>query len=359
MTSLIPTPLKEVHLYLGAQMGEFAGWEVASVYSNSIEESEAVRKDVGAFDVSHMGRIMIEGKDAQNLLDLIITKNVKKLDIGRIIIPAAILNDKAGFIDDVSLFRIKEESYLLVCNAINREKVKKWIEEKSKEFKLNVMVKDITLETTMIAVQGRSIGRIEELNLDIDKESFLQNIKLFDAKVKIISRSGWTGEEGYEIITDVENGRKLWKKLVEIKIKPCGIIARDILRLEAGFLLYGNEINENTNPVMARYWIFSLKKENFIGKKEIERILNEGVEEQRIGLVMKEKGPIPRHGNEIYSINKKIGYITSGGYSPTLNKGIAMGYVKSTHALLGRTVYVEIRNKLYEAKIVEPPFFHK
>lgn len=359
MSHLIPTPLKEIHLQLGAQIGEFAGWEVASVYSNAIEESEAVRKDVGFFDVSHMGRIIVEGKDSQNLLDIITTKNVKKLDVGKIIIPTAILNEKAGFIDDISLFRLKEDMYLIVCNAINREKVKKWINEKSKEYEMKVEIKDITLETSMIAIQGRNIKRVKELNFEIDRESFLSETSILGVPVKIISRSGWTGEDGYEIITDIENGKKLWKKLFDLNIKPCGIVARDILRLEAGFLLYGNEIDENTDPVKARYWIFSLKKENFIGKKEIERIIDEGVEEQRIGLVMKEKGPIPRHGNEIYSISKKIGYITSGGYSPTLNKGIAMGYVKSNHALIGRTVFVKIREKFYEAKVVEPPFFNK
>jgi len=359
MTSLIPTPLKEVHVELGAEMGEFAGWEVASIYSNSIEESLAVRNDLGLFDVSHMGRIIVEGKNSQNFLDLIITKNVKKLERGKIIIPTAILNEKAGFVDDVSLFRLEKERFLIVCNAINRIKVINWLQSKSDEFGMEVLIDDITLETAMIAIQGRKIQRLSNLNYNINRESFISNISISGIPIKLISRSGWTGEDGFEIITDIDNGKRLWRKLLEDKIKPCGIIARDILRLEAGFLLYGNEISENINPIMARYWIFSLKKDNYIGKEVLEKILDEGVDEQRVGLIMKEKGAIPRHGNEIYSIKSKIGYITSGGYSPSLDRGIAMGYINSKHALLGSTVYVNIRDKLYEAKLTEPPFYKK
>ncbi len=357
MENLIPTPLKELHLSKKAEMGEFAGWEVPLYYSNSLEESLAVRSSIGVFDVSHMGRIMVRGKDSQDLLNYLVTKNVLKLKPGKIIIPVAMLNEKAGFVDDLSLFMLEENGYLIVCNAINRTKMLKWIEEKAKNYK--VSLEDITFKTAMLAIQGRNIEKLDFLRLDLDRESFSKDFEILGVKTMLISKSGWTGENGFELIAGIEETKKIWINLIENGVKPCGIVSRDILRLEAGFLLYGNEINEDIDPIRARYWIFSLNKDEYIGKKALEKILEEGIDIIRVCLVMKEKGPLPRKGTEIYSRNKLIGYVTSGGYSPILERGIAMGYIKSSHFYLGGTLQLRIRDKFFEAKIQEPPFFKK
>jgi aminomethyltransferase len=358
---MLTTPLKQVHIELGAKMGEFAGWEVAMNYTSNIEEHMSVRNAIGLFDVSHMGRITIKGKDSTEFLDYVTTKNVLKLSPGKISIPTAMLNYNAGVVDDISLFMLDDKEYLIVCNAINRDKNINWLNKIAKEKNYSIEILDITFKTCMLAIQGRKIKDFEEneLNLNIERESFLRNIKVLDCKVEIISKSGWTGESGYELILEIDEGKKLWKKLIEKGIKPCGIITRDSLRLEAGFLLYGNEISEEINPLEARYWIFSLNKGDYIGRKELESLLEKGVEKIRVGLIMKDKGPLPRKGNEIYSGNKKIGYITSGGYSPILEKGIAMGYIHSGFFFLGGTVKIKIRDKMYDSKIAEPPFFKK
>jgi len=355
------TPLKQIHIEMGANMGEFAGCEVVTNYTSSIEEHLAVRNGIGLFDVSHMGRIIVKGKDSTQFLDYVTTKNVLKLSPGKISIPTAMLNYEAGFVDDISLFMLDEKEYLIVCNAINREKNIQWLNCIAKEKNYSVEIIDITFKTCMLALQGRKIKDFEEreLNLNIERDSFLKNIKILDCKVEILSKSGWTGENGYELILEIEEGKKIWKKLLTIGIKPCGIVARDSLRLEAGFLLYGNEISEEINPLEARYWIFSFNKGEYIGRKKLESLLEEGINKIRIGLVMKDKGPLPRKGNEIYSGNKKIGYITSGGYSPTLDKGIAMGYVEPKFFFLGGSVKIKIRDNMFEAKIIEPPFFKK
>lgn len=359
MGKLIETPLKEIHIAKKAELGEFAGWEVALSYTNSIEESLAVRKDVGIFDVSHMGRILVRGDDALNLLEILITKNVSKLRPGKVMIPTAMLNHNGGFVDDLSLFMLDVGNYLVVCNAVNRNKIIEWIKRNAKERELKVEVEDLTLQSAMLAIQGRNISRLEFLPHYLERESSIKDFDLLGVKVKLISRSGWTGENGFEIITGIEEGKKLWSKFLELGIKPCGIVSRDILRLEAGFLLYGNEINENIDPIRARYWIFSLHKQNYIGKEALMRILEEGVDSIRACFIMKDKGPLPRKGTEIYSGKTLIGRITSGGYSPILERGIAMGYIKSEFFFLGGTVNLKIRDNYYEAKIAEPPFFKK
>jgi len=357
MSELLELPLKDLHESLGAKFGEFAGWNVPLVFSSAIEEHLSVRKDKGLFDVTHMGRIIIKGEDAKDLLDYLLTKNVKKLTPGKILIPVLMLNEKAGIIDDISLFMLKEKEFLIVCNAINRFKNIDWIKQNAKKHHFNIEIEDITENTVMLALQGKDVSFIEE-KINIERGNFLQDVKLYDINIKLISKSGWTGENGFEIITDINEGRELWKKLISIGIKPCGIIARDTLRLEAGFLLYGNEINENIDPIKARYWAFSLKKDDYIGKDILTEIIKRGVDEFRIGLIMKDKGPIPRKQNEICIDDIVIGCVTSGGYSPILNRGIAMGYIRSNYYYEGGSLFIKIRNNLYEAKVVEPPF-HK
>lgn len=351
-------PLIHVHKNLGATIGEFAGWNVAMNYGSVIDEHKLVRSSIGLFDISHMGRILVQGKDAVFFLDRLIAKNIMKLKPGKAIMPTAMLNEHGGFIDDVTVYMIGQSDYLIVCNAINRDKVIKWMKDHSNNF--SISINDITFDTVMLAVQGpkspefmsKYVSNIEKLGIG----DFMLNVNLLGTEVFMISGGGWTGEKGYELIVKKEYGEKLYKSLINEGLNPVGIISRDTLRLESGFLLYGSDIDENTTPLEARYWVFTLKKLDYIGKQALEKQLKDGVQKVRVGLIMKDRGPIPRHGSKVLVSGIEVGYVTSGGYSPILDKNIAMAYMKPTHALIGGTADVEIRGKTFEAKIVDFPF---
>jgi aminomethyltransferase len=355
---MFDVPLLHVHKDLGATLGEFAGWQVPMNYGSVIDEHKLVRSSVGLFDISHMGRILVQGKDSPQFLDKLIAKNIMKLKPGKAIMPTAMLNEHGGFIDDVTVYMMDQTNYLIVCNAINREKVIKWMRMHSNNF--NVNINDITFDTAMFAVQGpkalefmsKYVTNAEKLGIG----DFVLNVNMFGVEIFMLSGGGWTGEKGYEIIVKKEVAEKLYKSLINEGLNPVGIIARDTLRLEAGFLLYGSDIDEHITPLEARYWVFTLKKSDYIGKQALEKQLKEGVSKVRIGLVIKDRSPIPRHGSKVLISDVEVGYVTSGGYSPILEKNIAMAYMKPTHALIGGSVDVEIRGKTFEAKIVDFPF---
>ncbi len=355
---MFDVPLIQVHRDLGATIGEFAGWQVPMNYGSVIDEHRLVRSNIGLFDISHMGRILVQGEDSTYFLDKLIAKNVMKLKPGRAIIPTAMLNENGGFIDDVSVYMINQSNYLIVCNAINREKVTKWL--KSHSDNLNVNIEDITFTTAMFALQGpraldfmsKYVNNAEKLGVG----DFMLNINILGIEVFMLSGGGWTGEKGYEIIVKKELAEKLYKSLINEGIKPVGIIARDTLRLEAGFLLYGSDIDESITPLEARYWVFTLKKADYIGKQALEKQLKDGVSKVRVGLVIKDRSPIPRHGSKVLVGGVEVGYVTSGGYSPILEKNIAMAYMRPSHALIGGSADVEIRGKTFESKIVDFPF---
>ena len=342
------TPLLDIELKLNADIGEFAGWQMPMKYSSYQEEHMAVRSSAAFFDLSHMGRLKVIGKIDE--FDYLIAKNFKNSQNNKMIGPTAFLNDKAGFIDDVMTYKINDNEFLIVTNAINREKVLNWIKNNS-----SLDVEDLTFKYAMIAIQGRKVWDYIE-KIELQPLEFRLNTKFLGEEVFLISRSGWTGEDGVEVWGPPEVITKIVQKLIAVGVKPAGLICRDSIRQEMGFVLYGEDIDENTTPLEARYWVFSLDKQ-FIGKEGLVEQLKTGVDKIRIGLKLKkgERG-IPRKENKIKIFEKEIGYVTSSTFSPYLNRVIGMGYIDSKYALFGYSVDVEIRNKVVEAKIQDFPF---
>ena len=352
-------------------MVEFVGWYMPLWYEDTggiIKEHMAVRESVGIFDVTHMGRFLISGSGAESFLQYVTTNNVKrlkKLGQGHY---SVVCNEKGGIKDDITLFRIEDNKYVMVTNAVNREKIYKWFKAKSQDF--DVKIEDISDITCMFAVQGpKARSTLEKLASDD-----LSGIKRYWCILTklggyntIVSRSGYTGEDGFEIImldvpfSEKEKAVDLWEKILkagkEYGIKPCGLGARDTLRLEAGMVLYGNDIDENISPLEARLgFVVKFKKGDFIGREALLRQKEEGVKRKRVGLELFGRR-VPRHGYEILRGNEKIGYVTSGAFSPILEKGIGLGLVNSEYTQTGEVVQINIRGKFVDAKIVKWPFY--
>jgi|ECHnycMinimDraft_1075156.scaffolds.fasta_scaffold00005_26 aminomethyltransferase len=346
------SPLLEIHKSLNANIGEFAGWIMPMSYGDYMKEHLSVRTEVGVFDISHMGRLRVTGRDSLLILDYLTTRKI--VPIKNIIIgPNAFLNENGGFLDDVLVYVIEQDNYLLVTNAINKDKIKNWLLYWRDIKKMDFEVKDLTDETAMIAIQGKKAKEISILNSysNLKPLTFIMSENPF----LLVSRSGWTGEDGFEVIGEERRIREIFLNLVNLGIQPCGLISRDSLRLEMGFLLYGEDFDENISPVEARYWVFDISKE-FLGKEKVMEKLIDGVEKLRVGLKFK-KGErfIPRKGLKIAIGGKEIGEITSGHYSPLLNRAIAMGYIKSTHFFLGLNTEVAYRGKTFSAKLSDFP----
>ena len=368
--SLKRTQLYEYHREHG-RLIEFAGFEMPVWYEGIIPEHNAVRNAVGIFDTSHMGRMRAEGPDAERFLNYVVTNDVSALEPGRGLY-TVMCNERGGIVDDLIIYKLAPSRFFVVYNASNREKDFKWFLRHSEGF--DVELKDVSDEIAMIAVQGpkalRTLEKISSRPLS-DVERF-QIVELELSGVEAMAaRTGYTGEDGFEVfIFDAtpdrpEKALKVWDSLLEageeFGIKPCGLGARDSLRLEAGLCLYGNDIDESINPLEARLrWVVKFKKSSdFIGREALLRIREEGVKRFRVGIKMEERG-IPRKGYEIWDGEgrQKIGVVTSGGYSPTLNVGIAMGYVPREYRKLGTPVKINIRGRLAGGKIVKfHPFY--
>lgn len=362
---------KRTHLYdFHRQHGHlvnFAGFEHALWYEGISPEHLAVRNNLGIFDITHMGRCTVKGANAADFLNYIITRDTVKMRInqGRYVL---MCNDRGGIIDDLVVFRLKDDYFFLVYNANNREKDYKWISSHAEDFE--VQIKDVSDEVVMFAIQGpRALTTLQQLT-DKDLSSIRRyrcrwsKLNEFDV---LLSRSGYTGEDGFEVylwntpLSNSEKAEKLWQTILkageEYKIKPCGLGARDTLRLEAGLCLYGNDISEKTTPFEARLdFTVQLTKNKFIGKEALLKQKKEGLKLVRIGLRLLDRG-IPRPGYEIFNNGDKIGYLTSGTFSPLLQNGIGMGYVSTIYTEIGTRVNVKIRKNYVGAEIVEMPFY--
>lgn len=362
------TQLYQYHKEYG-RLVEFAGFEMPVWFEGIIPEHNAVRNAVGIFDTSHMGRMRAEGPDAESFLNYVVTNNVSTLEPGRGLY-TVMCNERGGIVDDLIVYKLTPERFFVVYNASNREKDFKWFQRRSQSF--DVALRDVSDEVAMIAVQGpraeETLERISSRPLG-DVERF-QIVELkIDGVEAMAARTGYTGEDGFELfVSDAtperpDNALGVWSSLLEagedLSIKPCGLGARDSLRLEAGFCLYGNDIDEEINPLEARLrWVVKFKKPgDFIGREALLRIREEGVKRFRVGIMMEERR-IPRRGYEIWDGDEKIGMVTSGGFSPTLGVGIAMGYVPREYRKLGTPVRVNIRGRLTRGKIVKfHPFY--
>ncbi len=331
------SPLHKIHKELGAKFTDFHGWQMPLNYKGIIDEVKAVRQGIGVFDISHMGRFFIRGEKVWEKLQLLTTNDLRKLYPGRVQYNL-ITNPQGGVKDDITLYMLSENEFFMCVNAANREKVKSWLSE-------YIDVEDISDRTVQIAVQGRDSTALLGKYYDV-KELKYYHFKSFENT--IVSRTGYTGEVGFEVYTDLDSGAELFTELVK-RAQPCGLGARDILRIEAGFPLYGNELSESITPIEAGLERFVSFEKEFMGK---EAILKKKSERRLVKLTLTEKG-IPRKGYKILSADGEVGFVTSGTYSPTLNTGIAMGFVNKGVVEEGSALFVEIRGKKIKAEPVK------
>ncbi len=361
-------PLIELHRAFGGNLGEFGGWTTSFDFGDPVSEATSVRTSAAFFDVSHMGRFVLRGKRVTEFLQRVVSRDLSKVREGFMSGPVLLLNESGGIIDDNMLYRVSEEEWYAVVNAPKIERDYAWLKRWRSELGYaDVEVEDVTERSVLIAVQGpKSLEVMESLGFkearDLKLLQFARDAEVLGERAVLVSRSGWTGEElrsyGFEIWCSVDLGAKLFRKLVEMGIRPAGLVARDTLRLEAGYLLSGVDFDETTTPVEARYWIaYDVDREGFVGAEAAKRRYLEGVDRIRVGLRFK-KGArfIPRHGDPVLVGEREVGYVTSGAFSSYLDRAIAMAYVSTRYAYIGGTAHLRSRGRLFEAKIVDPPF---
>jgi aminomethyltransferase len=342
------TPLHDRHVALGARMVPFAGWEMPVQYEGVIQEHRAVRADAGAFDVSHMGEIEIEGPRALELLQSLLSNDLDRLEAGEAqytLLP----NEHGGIIDDLIAYRLDRCRFLLVVNASNRDADFRWIKEREIS---GSDVRDVSDEYALIAVQGPNA--ITKLGLG-PAQQFTFSEERIDGVEAMVNRTGYTGEDGCEILCMVEDAVALWDSVLARGVVPCGLGARDTLRLEASLPLHGNDIGPDTDAIEAGLgWTCALDKKEFTGADVLRRTKEEGPARRLISFVMEEKA-VPRQGMPIVG----GGVATSGSYSPVLDVGIGMGYVPSTHAAPGTHLTIDVRGKLRKARVVKRPIYKR
>lgn len=347
------TVLFDKHVESGAKMVDFHGWEMPINYGSQVEEHHAVRRDAGMFDVSHMTIVDVKGADAKPFLRYLLANNVGKLKVPGKALYTAMLNDDAGVIDDLIVYFFDEQNYRMVVNSATREKDLKWINAKAESFDVTITERP---EYAMIAVQGpNAIAKVNGLLSDADK-ALTEGMKPFfgvQAGKWFVATTGYTGEAGYEIIVEDKDAPELWQLLIDAGVAPCGLGARDTLRLEAGLNLYGQDMDETVSPLAANMaWTISWKPEDrdFVGRAALTAQKEAGTD-QMVGLVMTDKGVL-RHGLKVIT-EAGEGTITSGTFSPTLGYAIALARVPAGDF---DTAEVEIRKKTVKVDVVKPCF---
>lgn len=357
------TFLHDKHVALGARMVDFAGWDMPVQYSSIIEEHKTVREAVGLFDVSHMGEVIVYGEDALPYLNKLVPQDLTKL-VDLKAVYCQLTNKQGGIIDDLIIYKLEDKKYLIIANASRIDEDLNWMVRNKCGFDVSIV--NESHNYSLLAVQGpKACELIKSLGVnDLPPFFSIKRGELFNINLWI-SRTGYTGEDGVEIMVRNEFSEYLWDKLLEagkeFGIKPIGLGARDTLRLEAALHLYGNDLDENTTPIEAglAWSVCKTKTEDYNGKAKIEEQLKNGIQKKLIGLKMLDKS-IARHGYEIFYNNEKIGVITSGGISPIRGDNIALAYIKNLDNLaVGSTIQVSIREKLHDAEIVKRPFVEK
>lgn len=360
---MLRTACYDWHVTHGGRMVDFAGWKMPVQYSSITEEHHAVRKSAGVFDIAHMGRLAFTGPDACGFVDHLVTNDVTKLQPGQIRY-ALVTNQQGGILDDVLVYRFSD-FYLMVVNASNRLKILNWVEEHQGGF--DVHLADLTFERFMLALQGpRAVELLDPLvNCDVDQISYYWGAEAAVLNIPgLVSRTGYTGEDGFEVILPAEHGPRLWEAIIDrgsqFGLLPCGLGCRDTLRLEAAMPLYGHELDESTDPISAGLsFAVKFKAGDFIGKQALVRAKSESKKGQRrVGLVLAGRR-IAREGAPVYVGEQQIGRVTSGTFSPTLEKPIAMAYIDAAYSESGMTVDVEIRGKRHSGDVVALPFYKR
>ena len=355
------TALTKVHEALGAKLVPFAGYNMPVQYEGVNIEHETVRNGVGVFDVSHMGEFLITGPNATALIQKVCSNDAAKLFDGKAQY-SCLPNDKGGIVDDLIIYRLNEEKYVLVVNASNIQKDWDWI---SKHNDVGAEMKDLSDDFSLLAIQGPKAAEAMQSLTSVE----LENMKYYTFEVAdfagiehvIISATGYTGSGGFEVYCKNSEVEQVWNKVIEagkaFGIKPIGLAARDTLRLEMGFCLYGNDIDDTTSPIEAGLgWITKFTKE-FTNSENLKKQKEHGTDRKLVGFELDEKG-VPRHGYDIVDSNgKKIGIVTSGTMSPSLKKGIGLGYVPAVFADPGSKIQIQIRKNAIPATVVKLPFY--
>ena len=355
------TPLYDAHRKLGARMVDFAGWQMPVQYSSVIAEHEAVRTAAGLFDVSHMGEVEFLGPGALEAANALISNDLARCTDGQAVY-AGLLNEQGGFVDDVVAYRFSSERILICVNAANREKDFAWMQSKAR----GVAPVDHGDEYAQLALQGPRAESILQRLTKVDL-SGIGTYRFTEGEVAgirgVISRTGYTGEDGFELYCPPAQAEKLWLALLEEGkadgIKPAGLGARDSLRTEMKYALYGNDIDDDHTPLEAGLgWIVKLDKADFVGKQALLAQKARGVGRKLAGFELTDAG-IPRHGYAILKDGRKVGDVTSGTMGPSVKKAIGMGYVPPELAIEGATFQVEIRGRLVAAQVVKTPFWKR
>jgi aminomethyltransferase len=357
------TPFTQKHIELGAKMAEFAGYNMPISYSGINDEHQTVRRNAGVFDVSHMGEFMLKGENALDLIQRVTSNDASKLTPGKAQY-SCLPNENGGIVDDLLIYCIEENKvYMIVVNASNIEKDWNWIQKHNSK---NVEMHNISDDTCLLAVQGPNATKILQPLTEMDilnlKYYTFAKGKFADVDNVLVSATGYTGAGGVEIYfkNEKDNAEKIWNEIFEIGtpqgLKPIGLAARDTLRLEMGYCLYGNDIDDTTSPLEAGLgWITKFTKD-FTAKEILQKQKQEGIKRKLVGFEMIDRG-IPRHNYEICNADgKQIGYVTSGTQAPSLNKAIGMGYVEIGSSEIDSVIYIKVRDKLLQAKVVKIPF---
>ena len=357
------TPMYENHRKLGGKIIDFGGWELPVQYEGIIKEHKQTRETAGLFDVSHMGEITVKGKDAEQFIQNLVTNNIAAAVDGQIVYSPMCYPD-GGVVDDLLVYRMGAEDYLLVVNAANTDKDFAWILD---NLRGDVLIRNVSDEYAQLAIQGPKAESILQKLVDqplgeIKFYHFSGNAKVAGTSA-ILSRTGYTGEDGFEIYVAAGKAPEIWDKLLEAGrdegIVPVGLGARDTLRFEVALPLYGNEISKDITPLEAGLGFFvKLDKENFIGKDALKKQKEEGLKRKLVGFEMSEPG-VPRSHYEVYASGLKIGFVTSGSYAPSLQKNLGLALVDIAYAAEGTELDILIRNKQIRAKVVPKPFYSK
>ena len=360
MTDLKHTALYDTHISLGGRIVPFGGWAMPIQYTSILQEARAVRNSAGLFDVSHMGRLDISGSGAAALLNRALSVNAAALRIGRARYNV-ICNASGGIIDDCIVYRRGDERFLLIPNAANTAAVLDWLARLNTQPD-DVGIRNITADTAMIAHQGPQAAAM--LNGVASRD--LASVRPFaaveaqiDGVDALLARTGYTGEDGFEIILPAAEAPRIWRLLMDKGAAACGLGARDVLRLEAGLLLHGNDMDDQTNPYEAGLDRFvDPDRAGYAAREVLLKARDGGVDRRLVGFTMAGRG-IPRHGYAISDGERNIGIVTSGGPSPTLDSAIGLGYVPACHSAIGSTLKIDIRGRLVEAQVARLPFYSR
>jgi aminomethyltransferase len=348
------TPLFQQHEDLGAKIVPFAGWEMPVTYEGIREEHSAVRRHVGMFDVSHMGEVEVEGPGALRFLQRVLSNDVAKIEIGGAQY-SCLCEDDGGVLDDLFAYRLGGDRYLVVTNAANHEADLAWLGRQSRGF--DVIVRDVADRYAMLAVQGPHARQVltGALGIELPPRFHVAHVQV-GRRPALACGTGYTGEDGVELLIDPEVAAPIWKELLDAGVVPCGLGARDTLRLEVCYPLHGNELSPERNPIEAGLGWCCKEETEFIGYKEIARFRANGTAETLVAFKIEGQG-IPREGNPVLHGGESVGVVTSGTFSPSLEVGAGMAYVKAELAEVGTEIEIDVRGKRRPARIASKPLY--